>query len=469
MNKQEQLRRLPAVHRLLRDPVIEAWKEVAGISGEETAELLRCAIEQERKRILHAEITETDLSYDSADFWLNSIKREQELKQLPRLVPVLNGTGVILHTNLGRAVLSERAIRHMIDVASGYSNLEYSLGQGKRGSRHDHVEERIAHLMGTEAAMVVNNNAAAVFLVLRELATKKEVIVSRGQLVEIGGSFRISEIMAESGAILREVGTTNRTHPHDYERAITENTALLMKVHTSNFRITGFTREVTAEEMAVIGQAAGIPVYEDLGSGLLYDLASHGIGNEPLAAHVIKSGVDIITCSGDKLLGGPQAGIIAGKKTYIDRLKKNQLVRMLRVDKVTLAALEATLMAYAHPEQAVREIPVLHDILRPADEVKQQAEAFARQLQKRVSSGLEIDVCSGEAQIGGGTMPDVTISSWSVSLRPTKESLTVFESRLRTGNPPVVGRIQENRLLLDFRTIFSHEHILLMEAINRAL
>ena len=264
MNRQKQLRRLPAVHRLLYEPLIQEWQIAVGISGEETAELLRCAIERERQRILQAEIVQEDILYESVDFWLHAMKREQEIVQTPRLVPVLNGTGVILHTNLGRAVLSERAIRHMTDVAKGYSNLEYNLEQGKRGSRHDHVEQWITRLTGAEAAMVVNNNAAAVFLVLRELAADKEVIVSRGQLVEIGGSFRISEIMAESGAILREVGTTNRTHAYDYERAITENTALLMKVHTSNFRITGFTHEVTADELVAIGQEAGIPVYEDL-------------------------------------------------------------------------------------------------------------------------------------------------------------------------------------------------------------
>ena len=400
-------------------------------------------------------------------FWLHQVEKEMDTLYHTHLCPLINATGIILHTNLGRAVLSDKAIQHVVETAGSYSNLEYQIEEGERGSRHTHVERLLTRITGAEASMVVNNNAAAVFLVLREMARGKEVIVSRGQLVEIGGSFRVSEIMEESGAILKEVGTTNKTYPRDYEQAINPASALLMKVHTSNFRVIGFTRETTLQELVELGQRHLIPVYEDLGSGVLFDLSSYGIGKEPLVSQAISDGADFVTFSGDKLLGGPQAGIIVGKKAFIDRLKRNQLARVLRVDKMTLAALESTLLSYLDPEKARREIPVLRDLLCPLGEVRRKAETFYYALNEQ-DEVYEASLRQDVGEVGGGTLPGITIPTWVVAIRSRKESTASLERKVRLSTPSIIGRIQDDWLILDFRTV-KEEEILIMVGVFRNL
>ncbi|WP_027415329.1 L-seryl-tRNA(Sec) selenium transferase [Aneurinibacillus terranovensis] len=464
----EQLRRLPAVHTLLNRPEIVSWRERQGLSASETLPFIQQIVEEERAHILNGTGSAESNIYKNVEYWIPLLEQRMLELYSPHLIPVINATGVILHTNLGRAVLSQDAVERMVEAAQSYTNLEFNLEEGTRGSRHSHVERLITRLTGAEAAMVVNNNAAAVFIVLREMAKGKEVLVSRGQIVEIGGSFRVSEIMAESGAFLREVGTTNKTHPYDYERHITPETALLLKVHTSNFKVMGFTREVTVEELVEIGQAHNIPVYEDLGSGALYDLAVHGIGNEPVASASIQAGVDIISFSGDKLLGGPQAGIIAGKKKYIEALKRNQLARVLRVDKVTLAALEATLIAYLNPERSVAEIPVLRDILCPEEEIKQRARSFAVQLQDKMDD-FDMEIREGVSEVGGGTLPGVTLPTWVAAIRLNHVTTSSLERKLRQGRPTIIARIQEDWLIFDFRTVQPRDIERIVQAISRAV
>lgn len=455
--KQLLLRSLPAVHKLLNMKEMVEWKQGKELDDVDILPIIQTLLAEERREILAGHFTPSrQEQYGLPDFWLRKI--ESKINQLYRLnlQRVINGTGIILHTNLGRAVLSEKAISHVVQTAGSYSNLEYQIAEGVRGSRHSHVEDLLTRITGAEAAMVVNNNAAAVFLVLREMARGQEVLVSRGQLVEIGGSFRISEIMEESGAFLREVGTTNKTHPQDYERKIGPETALLMKVHTSNFRVVGFTRETSLRELVELGLQYNVPVYEDLGSGVLFDLASYGIGNEPVVSQVIGEGADLVSFSGDKLLGGPQAGIIVGKKEYIQLLKKNQLARVLRVDKMTLAALESTLLSYLNPDRAREEIPVLKALLSSPEEIQRKANLFYERL-KALSSGFEIQVREDVTEAGGGTLPGITIPTWVVALRLPGDSTASLERKLRLVTPPIIARIQEDWIILDFRTIKEEE------------
>ena len=348
-----------------------------------------------------------------------------------------------------------------------YSNLEYNLERGVRGSRHSHVEELVKRLTGAEAAMVVNNNAAAVYIILRALASNKEVIVSRGQLVEIGGSFRISSIMEESGATLVEVGTTNKTHLYDYERALSEDTRMILKVHTSNFKVVGFTESVETEELAQLASLhEQVILYEDLGSGVLYDYRKHGIGNEPVVNEVLKMGADIVSFSGDKLLGGPQAGIIAGKKHLIEKLKKHQLARVLRVDKMTLAALEATLMQYSKGKDELMKIPVVADLLATADEIKQRTTRFLEEL-KKMTGSYEISIKPDISQVGGGTMPDVELPTYVASLQHKQLSASTVEHLLRTKHSPsIVVRIQKDVIQIDLRTVSKEEEEILLQALT---
>ncbi|WP_342434149.1 L-seryl-tRNA(Sec) selenium transferase [Neobacillus sp. FSL H8-0543] len=378
---------------------------------------------------------------------------------------VINATGTILHTNLGRARLSDNAINHVIETARNYSNLEYKLNEGERGSRHSHVETLIKEITGAEAAMVVNNNAAAVYLVLRALAENKEVIVSRGQLVEIGGSFRISSIMEESGAALIEVGTTNKTHLYDYEKAIQPETAIVMKVHTSNFKVVGFTKSVETEELIQLSKENNLIFYEDLGSGALYDFRKHGIGEEPVVKEVIEMGADIVSFSGDKLLGGPQAGIIAGKKKMIDRLKKHQLARVLRVDKMTLAALEGTLLDYARGEKGIQNIPTLRDLLVSLDVLDDRSQGFVTKLLHETDKYLA-EVLHDMSQVGGGTMPDVQLPTMVVAVKHHQLTAEQLGRRLRTEcKPAIVGRIQKDAFIIDLRTVTLEEEKLLLQAL----
>ena len=380
------------------------------------------------------------------------------------LKQVINATGTILHTNLGRARLSDRAAEHVLEAAQNYSNLEYKLEEGERGSRHSHVESLVKEITGAEAAMVVNNNAAAVYLVLRALAFEKEVIVSRGQLVEIGGSFRISSIMEESGASLVEVGTTNKTHLYDYENAINSDTAMILKVHTSNFKTIGFTKSVATQELVDLAKGHGqVIFYEDLGSGVLYDFQKHDIGEEPVVGEVLRMGADLVSFSGDKLLGGPQAGVIAGKKSLIDQLKKHQLARVLRVDKMTLAALEGTLIDYLKGGTELKNIPTIRDLLYTAEEMERRAKQFSL----KVPEDFKVRISEGTSQVGGGTMPDVFLPTFVVCLSHSVLSAEHLARKLRVENsPPIIVRIQNEEIQLDLRTVTNSEEALIIEALQ---
>lgn len=373
----------------------------------------------------------------------------------PRFRRVLNATGVVIHTNLGRSLLAPEAVGAVRQAASSYSNLEFDLQNGARGSRYSHVEPLIRRLTGAEAALVVNNNAAAVLLVLDTLCKGREVIVSRGELVEIGGSFRIPEVMEKSGCVLKEVGATNRTHLKDYEGAVGEQTAALMKVHASNFRLIGFTSEVPREELAALAAKRGVPLIEDLGSGTLFDFAAAGLqrlAGEPTAARVIASGVDVVTFSGDKVLGGPQAGIIAGKAEYVDRIKKNQMNRALRIDKMTLAALEATLRLYLDPELAAQSIPTLRMLCAGQDELKPKAQKLARLLRATLP-GVTVDVIPGASRAGGGAFPEYDLPTCLVRLRREGTNPDCLRGALLRGTPPLVARVDHDALCLDPRTL----------------
>lgn len=387
----------------------------------------------------------------------------------PRLTRVINATGVIIHTNLGRSILPAAAVDSIGSVGGRYSNLEFSLSTGERGSRYDHVDDLIRELTGAEASLVVNNNAAAVLLCLETLARDHEVIVSRGQLVEIGGSFRIPDIMARSGSRLVEVGTTNRTHLRDYQEAISETTALLLKVHCSNFRIIGFTSEVSSDELVQLGKEQALPVMEDLGSGCLVDLSRFGLVKEPTVQEVVRSGVDIVTFSGDKLLGGPQAGIIVGKRQYVDRIRKNPLNRALRIDKFTLAGLESVLRLYLDESKALREIPTLAMITEPVAQVEERARDLAKRLACSLGGACHSEIVPVSSRVGGGAMPEQPVASWAVALKPRDINVAQMEEVLRYAQPPVIGRVEKDRLLLDMRTVAGDELDLLAASLQQAL
>jgi L-seryl-tRNA(Ser) seleniumtransferase len=387
----------------------------------------------------------------------------------PSLRRVVNATGVVIHTNLGRSLLHEDAIEHIAEVSRHYSNLEFDLTQGARGSRYIHVEQTLCRLTGAEAALVVNNNAAAVLLALNTIAAGREVIVSRGQLVEIGGAFRIPDVMNRSGAILKEVGTTNRTHLSDYEGAIGEETALILKVHTSNFRIVGFTAEVTLRELAQLAHANHLPVMEDLGSGCLLDLSKYGLGREPTAQEAIGDGADIVSFSGDKLMGGPQAGIILGKREYIERIKVNPLNRALRIDKLTLAGLESTLLLYLDEDKATREIPTLRMLAYSHDELQKRAQRLSRKIRARIPTELTVTVRDDVSQVGGGAYPVQMLPTKVVALKPDQGSAHQLEERLREGRPPIIARVSKEEVLLDVRTIGDEEGELIVDGIEGAV
>ncbi|MCS7149587.1 MAG: L-seryl-tRNA(Sec) selenium transferase [Caldimicrobium sp.] len=374
----------------------------------------------------------------------------------PHLRRVINGTGVIVHTNLGRAPLAKEVISQLLEVALKYSNLELNLLTGKRGSRYSHVEELLLELTGAEAALVVNNNASAVLISLNTLAQGREVIVSRGEMVEIGGSFRIPEVMGWAGCILIEVGTTNKTHLFDYERAINEKTALLLKVHKSNYAIVGFTKEVTAEALVTLGHSRGIPVMEDLGSGSFIDFSKYGLAKEPTVQESIKAGVDVVTFSGDKLLGGPQAGIILGKKEIIEKIRRNPLNRAIRIDKLTLAALEGTLRLYRDESIAIQAIPVLNMMLCPVEKIKRRAQRLAREL-KNTSPSFQVKLIKTYAKTGGGALPLLDIPSYGVALKIEGVSPQILSEKLRMADPPILGITMDDFLVLDGRTLFDED------------
>ncbi|WP_066636214.1 L-seryl-tRNA(Sec) selenium transferase [Desulfolucanica intricata] len=462
----EKLRMLPAVDEVLR------IRQIAALLTENPRSIIvkavREALDSCRKLILKGEdigSTNEQVLDEVVKITLNNILKLAR----PKLRPVINATGVVLHTNLGRALLGENARRAVQMAATGYTNLEMDLVTGKRGSRYAAVENILTELTGAEAALVVNNNASAVLLALGTLAGGKEVIVSRGQLVEIGGSFRIPDVMVQSGAILVEVGSTNKTYPSDYQRAITGETGLLLQVHTSNYRIVGFTRETTIAELVQLGQEYDLPVMSDLGSGFLVDLSHYGLPKEPTVQEVVAGGADVVTFSGDKLLGGPQAGIIVGRKKYIDLMKKNPLTRAVRIDKFTVAALEATLREYLEPELALKRIPTLRMLTADPEELERRAGSLAEELTAAVKDLADIGLEKGFSRVGGGAMPTAELPTTLITILPKYISLDELMKRLREHNPAMIGRARDDKLLLDVRTVQAGEEEIIIEAICNCL
>jgi L-seryl-tRNA(Ser) seleniumtransferase len=417
----------------------------------------RSVVEELRQEILKTNAERKDLRLPSAEQVADRATRILQGLHEYRLRRVVNATGVILHTNLGRAPLCNDAVERLVEIAKGYSNLEYDLVKGERGLRYDHVQKILCELSGAEDALVVNNNAAAVLLSLNTLAAGKEVIVSRGELVEIGGEFRIPEVMEKSGAHLREVGTTNRTRLADYEKAIGPETRLILKVHTSNFKIVGFTEDAVLPLLVALGKTRGIPVMYDLGSGCFAELDCYGLEREPTVTDVLKTGVSIITFSGDKLLGGPQAGIILGRRNILQEIKQNPLNRALRIDKLTLAALEATMMQYFHPERAMTRLRVLKALTEPLKDVDKRAKKLFSLLHKEHWEGVTMSVKKGFSMSGGGSLPTQEIPTILLSLVSKHLSPSNLEERLRYLEIPIITRIANDEVLFDLRTIEEEE------------
>ena len=424
---------------------------------------IRTTVESRRKRILRSDpgITAEALSNDRI---LEAIKHTAQQALQPNLKRVINGTGIVVHTNLGRSLLAPTAIESLMTVVAGYSNLEYDLSAGRRGSRYSAVEDILCEISGAESALVVNNNAGAVLLCLETIANRREVIVSRGELVEIGGSFRIPDVMAKSGGILTEVGTTNRTHLKDYEKAISENTALLLKVHRSNYSVVGFTAEVSLHELMELGAQHHIPLMEDLGSGTFVDFARYGLTKEPTVQESVAAGVDVVTFSGDKLLGGPQAGIIVGKKPLLDQIKQNPIARALRIDKLTLAALEATLRLYRDEEKAMHDIPTLRMITQDTATIETKATQLSAKLEKIMDTRLDIRKINLASRTGGGALPLLELPSKCLQIRINGMTANALETAMRNNAPPIIGRIEEDSFILDLRTIQDDEIIIIQTA-----
>ncbi|MBC8588821.1 L-seryl-tRNA(Sec) selenium transferase [Paratissierella segnis] len=401
-----------------------------------------------------------------ADKIKERVKKDHSFK----LKKVINASGVIIHTNLGRSPINEAVIGNITEVASNYSNLELDLDSGVRGSRYKHLEEIIADIIGSEAAMVVNNNAAAVMLILNTIAKNREVIVSRGELIEIGGSFRIPDVMEQSSATLVSVGTTNKTHIYDYERAINENTAALLKVHTSNYKILGFTSSVDSSELFLLKEKYNIPLIEDLGSGVLIDLSKYGLEYEPTVQDSIKKGVDVVSFSGDKLLGGPQAGIIVGKRKYIDDMKKNPLTRALRVDKFVIAALEATLRYYYDENLAIREIPTLNMLTASIEKIDEKAFRLEKLINENIDNkNIRYEIKDDFSEVGGGSLPLEKIPTKCLVLRVDNMSIQRFEDNLRKFYTPIIARVYKDSIYFDLRTIKDQEIPVIVAGIEFAL
>jgi L-seryl-tRNA(Ser) seleniumtransferase len=483
-DKNKYLRQLPKVDEVLDWPevrvILDIYPRQAVVDG------IREVIEGRRSDILGTtgslaagdigetqynsgtSISDTVLAKLSQDSIVNDIDSLLKKQFEPSMRRLINATGVVIHTNLGRSILSESAIDAVVKTATGYSNLEFDLEKGERGSRHSHVEGILTRITGAEAAMVVNNNASAVLIALSTLAHGREAIVSRGQLVEIGGSFRIPDVMRQSGAKLVEVGTTNKTYVDDYRVAVTDDTGLLMKVHPSNFRILGFTHEVSLEEIVMLGDELGIPVIEDLGSGVLIDLSRYGIEHEPTVQESVRAGVDVVTFSGDKLLGGPQAGLIVGRAEYIARMKKHPLARALRIDKMTLAALEATLREYLDMDAVCKKNPTLRMITMGEDELLAKAKAIASLLIGSIGDGFIVSTEKDVSRVGGGSLPLAELPTTVVTIKARgagkKDEINMpcntgfaavndIQFALRRHDPPVIARIKEDAILLDPRTV----------------
>ncbi|MBI5328193.1 MAG: L-seryl-tRNA(Sec) selenium transferase [Deltaproteobacteria bacterium] len=448
------LRELPSVDEVLRSDRLQKCADLYSIGL--VTEIVRDILKKMRGKIIDGHTI--DISPEKIEALANNYL-EDMLK--PSLKKVVNASGVVLHTNLGRAILCNEAIEAIKIAACHPVNLELNLEEGERGNRDGHLEDILCRLTGAEAATIVNNNAAALFLILNTLAEAKEVIISRGELVEIGGSFRIPEVIQKSGCKLIEVGTTNMTHLSDYISAVNPDTALLLKAHTSNYRIIGFTSNVDLKEVVKIGMQHSIPVVEDLGSGSLIDLSQFGLPSEPQVKKSIEAGADVVTFSGDKLLGGPQAGIIVGKENYIRRINKNPLKRALRVDKLTIAAMEATLKLYLKPDTLPAKLPTLRFLTRPVPEITLIAEEASRLLKQRLGKDYFVEVENGESKIGSGSLPEEIITTKVVSITHKQIPLKKIFDMFLKNNPPILGRVHKGKFLLDMRMIEKAEDVVI--------
>lgn len=462
LDKKKLFAMLPSVDEVLGNEkikkVLEEYPRILVL------ESVRQAIDEKRKLIINLDNNDKEIKIRFEDIIRDSIIKIKINYSLS-LKKVINGTGVILHTNLGRSLLSESIKDEVWEISSRYSNLEYNIDTGERGSRYVHLVDMLKRLTGAEDVLVVNNNAAAVLLALNTLAKDGEAIVSRGELVEVGGSFRIPSIMSLSGAKLVEVGATNKTHISDYEEVISENTKVLMKVHTSNYKILGFTENVEIDNLSLLSKKYNIPLIEDLGSGVFIDLSKYGLSYEPTVLDSINKGADIVTFSGDKMLGGPQAGIIVGKKEYIQKMKKNQLTRALRVDKITICALEATLRIYLDEHKAIRDIPTLRMLTYTIEELHKKVNKLFNLL-NGLNLDAQISIEDNFSQVGGGSMPIEKLKTFVISIIPNKMSVSSLERKLRLSNSNIIGRIYENKYILDVRTIFEDEFEIIARELN---
>lgn len=442
---QEKLSQLPKMDELLEDVAIAPWFEVFDRSY--VKNYLNEALNQVRQAILAGE--DVDISHSAV---VAIAERKLSAKKRPNLRPMINATGTALHTNLGRALLSDKAVEATQRVNARYSNLEYNVEAGERGSRYAHIEDLLKELTGAEAALVVNNNAAAVMLLLTATTQGQEVLISRGELVEIGGSFRVPDVIESVGARLKEVGATNKTHLRDYERAITEETGALLRVHTSNYRVVGFSQVPDDKDLVALAHQHDLPAFNDLGSGLLIDLQPLGLPREPLVSEVVASGYDVVSFSGDKLLGGPQAGILVGTKQYIDQLKRHPLLRALRVDKMTLAGLEATLQAYLKPEQAMKDIPLLQMLGQSEEKLARKAQMLADDI-RALDRGYQVNIIEGQSQVGGGAFPEARLATHLVEISHPDYSESTLEQKLRQAEFPIIVRTSDGKVQFDVRTL----------------
>jgi L-seryl-tRNA(Ser) seleniumtransferase len=455
-------RRLPSVNALVESPGLVHWSRI--LPRELIVSAAQHAISECRREMMLGD----GAAGGTLEQLIHRVSSNLEQSQQFALTQVINATGIVLHTGLGRAPLSSRALNAIAQASSGYTALEIDLRGGERSQRVDVVRRQLSELIGSESATVVNNNAAALLITLSTLAAGKEVIVSRGELIEIGGSFRLPEIMAASGSQLREVGTTNKTRLADYSAAVNDATGLLLKIHPSNYQITGFTQSVSLAELVALGRARQLPVIHDIGSGALLDLTSLGLGEEPVARDSVDAGADLVLFSGDKLLGGPQAGVIAGRRQLIERIERNPLARALRVDKLTLAALSATLSSLRHLETAVREIPLWMMIATTTEELHQRARIIADQV-KSQTTGSRVEIAATTAYLGAGSLPNQELASVALSVAGPNASEQEIAQRLRTGTPPVVGRLERGCVIIDLRAVLPHQDEALAEGLIAAL
>ncbi|RLC28245.1 MAG: L-seryl-tRNA(Sec) selenium transferase [Deltaproteobacteria bacterium] len=464
--QQQLLKKLPGVDHILaiadNDPALaDTPRTLLTDFTRRVLDRLRCIILEDNQTILESDLTDTDI--------LKKIKQAVKSAMSLNLTRTINATGIVVHTNLGRSLLAKEALEHIHMISGRYSNLEYNLATGKRGLRYSAVEDIICELTGAEAAMVVNNNAAAVLLCLDTIARRRETIVSRGELVEIGGSFRIPDVMEKSGAILKEVGTTNRTHLNDYKRAINDHTGLLLKVHTSNYGIIGFTSAVSLKELVELGRQHHLPVMEDLGSGTLINFSKYSPLKEPTVQDSVNTGADIVTFSGDKLLGGPQAGIILGTRDIIDKIRQNPLTRALRIDKLTLAALESTLRLYRDEEKAIKAIPTLYLLTCPIGDIEKKAIQLKETLDQLNNQRLTVTLVDSVSKAGGGSLPLSELPTKCIGIRISKKNAGDIEKIMRGNDPPIIGRIEDDIFLMDMRTVAAEELTEIANALQNSL